>query len=84
MSFHFEQRPHVKKDFISNETRTLVHKLVLEEGNSIIKVSKMLKMNYSTCKNLVNNFKKTGRIHRVREQTKQKEIETQEFREKVQ
>ena len=55
-----------RKDYITTETRRLLVELVLEEGKSISEAAKMLKVNYSTSKNLLRKFKQTGNVDRVR------------------
>lgn len=55
-------------DSISTETRRMLVKLTHEEGYSIRKASTALKIKYSTGKTLIQLFRKTGRIDRVKQQ----------------
>lgn len=55
-------------DSISTETRRLLVKLTQEDGISIRKASKALDIKYSTGKTLIQLYKKTGRIDRVKKQ----------------
>lgn len=54
-------------DSISTETRRLLIKLTQQDGISIRKASKALQIKYSTGKTLVQLFKRTGRIDRVKQ-----------------
>lgn len=55
-------------DSISTETRRMLVKLTQEDGVSIRKASKALQIKYSTGKTLIQLYKKTGRIDRVKQQ----------------
>ena len=59
-------------DSISTETRRALMRLTMEQGQSIRHACKLLQIKYSTGKTLVQLYKKTGRIDRlkkVRERT---------------
>ena len=55
-------------DSISTDTRRLLIKLTQQDGISIRKASKALCIKYSTGKTLVQLYKRTGRIDRVKQQ----------------
>jgi len=51
-------------DTITNETRRALVKLVMHNGLSVRKASKILKIKYTTAKALVQRFRSTGNIDR--------------------
>ena len=53
-------------DSISTETRRALVRLTQEQDVSIRKASKMLQIKYSTGKTLIQLYKKTGSIDRVK------------------
>ena len=53
-------------DSISTETRRLLLKLTQEKNVSIRQASKTLDIKYSTGKTLIQLYKKTGRIDRIK------------------
>ena len=55
-------RPH---DSISTETRRALVELVEGQGVSVRKASKMLLLNYTTGKALMNKYRRNGTIDRV-------------------
>lgn len=57
-------------DSISTATRRLLVQLVTEENMSIHKAAQILKIKYSTSKTLVQHYKKTGSIDRIKQQRK--------------
>ena len=54
-------------DSVSTETRRMLIKLIFEDKISIYQASKILHMKYSTAKNLVQYYRKTGVIDRVKQ-----------------
>lgn len=63
-----EEKKREHYDSISTETRRLLVKLTQQDGISIRKASKALQIKYSTGKTLIQLYKKTGRIDRVKKQ----------------
>ena len=55
-------------DSISTETRMLLIQLTQRDNVSIYKATKILKIKYSTGKNLVQYYKKNGTIDRIKNQ----------------
>jgi len=55
-------------DSISTDTRRLLIKLTMEDNVSIRKASKALQIKYSTGKTLVQLYRRTGRVDRVKSQ----------------
>jgi transposase len=62
-----KDKARVPYDSISTETRRLLLKLTQQDGVSIRKASKALQIKYSTGKTLIQLYKKTGRIDRVKQ-----------------
>lgn len=54
-------------DSISTDTRRLLVRLTQEDGISIRKASRALQIKYSTGKTLIQLFKRTGKIDRVKQ-----------------
>jgi transposase len=63
-----EEKKRDHYDSISTETRRLLVKLTQQDGISIRKASRALQIKYSTGKTLIQLYKKTGRIDRVKMQ----------------
>jgi transposase len=60
------QRIREEYDSISTQTRRMLIQLINEHKMSIRKASKMLKIKYSTGKTLVQLYRKTGRVDRIK------------------
>ena len=55
-------------DSISTEARRALYRLTQEQGVSIRKACRMLEIKYSTGKTLMQLYRKTGRIDRIKQQ----------------
>jgi transposase len=49
---------------MSDENRIELIRLIEKEFLTISEAAKVLKVNYSTCKTIVRNYKRTGRLFR--------------------
>ena len=65
---HLLEKKRDHYDSISTNARRLLVQLTQQDGISIRKASKALQIKYSTGKTLIQQYKRTGRIDRIKQQ----------------